>query len=83
VVFVLCPMADATVFASTCATSTTMLFSRHLHVFSLPKSMDSLVIDGPVAGYQSPIDSLGPEAWTLPSKKTHLLQQTNFICGTK
>ena len=82
-ILVPCPVTNAAVLASTRATSTTMLLLRHLHVFSLPKPMDSLEVHGPIAGHQSPMDSLRPEAWTLPSQETHLLQQTNFICRTK
>jgi len=78
-ILVLCPVTDAAVLTAARATSTSMLLSRHLHMFSLPKSMDSLVVDRPVAGDQCTIDSLRTKAGTLPSKKTHLLQQTNFI----
>ena len=56
-----------------------MLFSRHLHVFSLPKTMDTLVVYLPMTLDQQPINAFGPEAWTLSGQSTHLTKSTWFI----
>ena len=56
-----------------------MLFSRDLHVLSLPKTVDAFLVYPPVAFHQQAMDALGSEAWTLPSQSTHFTKQLRLI----
>jgi hypothetical protein len=49
-ILVLCPITDTAVLAAAGAASATMLLSRHLHLFLLPESVNTLVVNRPVAG---------------------------------
>ena len=56
-----------------------MLFSRDLHVFSLPKTVDALIVHAPMTPDQQPMNAFGPKAWTLPGQSTHFTKQPWFI----
>ena len=55
--------ADTTVLATAVESTPTVLFSRYLHLLSLPQSMDSLDIHLPIPGDQEPVDPLCPKTW--------------------
>ena len=59
-----------------------MLFSRDLHVFMLPKAVDTLVVHLPITRDQKPMNTLRSEARTLPSQRAHLAEQLGFIMRT-
>ena len=42
-----------------------MLFTWDLHVFSLPATVDTLVVYLPITFHEQPMNVIGPEAWTL------------------
>ena len=79
VVFVLRAMTHTAILAATGKTASAMLFSRDLHVLSLPKSVDSLVVYLPMTFHKQPMNAIGPVAWTLPRQTTHLTKQLGFI----
>ncbi len=78
-VLVFGPVTHAAILAATGETSFAMLFSRDLHVLSLPKTVDSLLVYVPVACNKQTMNTLGPEAWTLPGQSSHLTKQLRFI----
>jgi len=41
-----------------------MLFSRDLHVFSLPETVNTLVVYLPITFHQKLMNAIGSEAWT-------------------
>jgi hypothetical protein len=74
-VLVVCLVSDAAVLAATeVQTSSSMLFPRDLHVLSLPKAVDSLVIYTPITFDEQLVDTLRSKAWTLSGKGTHLVK---------
>jgi hypothetical protein len=72
-------MANTTVLAAARQAASTMLFSRHLHVFLLPQPMDSLAVDGPTGSNQQFVDSRATETGTSPGQPTHRTQQLWFV----
>jgi hypothetical protein len=56
-----------------------LLFSRDLHVLSLPESMDSLVIDSPVTLHQQVMNALGSGSGSLSGQGSHLAKQAILV----
>jgi len=74
-VLVECLVSDAAVLAAAeLQASSAMLFPRDLHLLSLPKAMDSLVIYTPITFDQQLVDTLCSKAWTLSGNGTHLVE---------
>jgi hypothetical protein len=64
-------MAHAAILAAAQKTSFSMLFSRDLHIFSLPKTVDPFLVHVPMTLDEQPMNTLGTKAWTLPGQSTH------------
>ena len=79
VVLVFSTVTDTAILTATRKTPLAMLFSRDLHVLSLPKSMYSLVIDSPVTLHQQVMNALGSESWPLSGQGSHLAKQASLI----
>ena len=56
-----------------------MLFSRDLHVLSLPKTVDPFLIHVPVTLDKQTMNPLGAEPWTPSGQSSHLTKQSRFI----
>ena len=77
-------VTHATILTPARESSLTMLFSRDLHMFSLPESMDTFLIHCPTALRQQLVNASRSEARALTSQQTHLTEQTRFIvCPTR
>ncbi len=65
--------------ATTWKTPLTILFSRDLHILSLPKTVDPLGVHVPMTLHEQPMNTPCSKAWTLPGQSTHLTKQPWFI----
>ena len=72
-------MPNTTVLAATWQTAFSLLFSRDLHLFSLPETVDSLPIHLPVALHQELVDPIAPEPGPLSGQLSHLVKKLRFI----
>ena len=61
-------MTHATIFTFARESSLTVLFSRDLHMLSLPNSMDTFLVYHPASLRQQPIKASRSETWTLTSQ---------------
>ena len=80
-VLVLRPMTDATVLAAAGLTPTTVLFAWHLHVFPLPETVDSLVVNRPLPTDEHLVNPLRTMSWPLSGQLTHFAKQLGLIGG--
>ena len=78
-IFVPSPTTHAAILAATWKTPLTMLFSRDLHVLSLPKTVDPLGVHVPMTLDEQPMYAISSKTWTLPGQSTHLTKQLWFI----
>ena len=56
-----------------------MLFSRHLHVLPLPKTVNAFEVYLPMTLDEQLMNALRSKAWALPGQSTHLAKQSWFI----
>ena len=61
----LCPTTPTAMLAVTGKTLSRMLFSRDLHIFSIPETISTLVVYLPITLDQLPTSALGSAVWTL------------------
>ena len=76
---VLGTVPDTAVLAATRQTSPAVLFSRNLHLFLLPKAMDTLTIDPPTILHEFPMNPRTTEPRPFLGQTTHLTQQSLFV----
>ena len=70
---------DTAVLAATRQTSPTVLFSQNLHLFLLPKAMDTLTIDSPTGCHEFSMNPRTTEPRPFQGQTTHLTQQSLFV----